>query len=82
MSSFSRFIDGVDVLPDDSWTPHTPSQLLFKLGVRNQPKDGQRKAVAEWLATNEPSTFLLMFLEDDGLVDGRSAEDASRHSAA
>ena len=80
--SYSRFIDGVEAVFDNSdWTPHTPSQLLGKLGMHDQPKDHQRDAVARWLETNEPTRFLQRLLEHDGLVDASSV-DASHHSAA
>lgn len=83
MTRFNRFIDGVDFIPVDSdWTPHTPSQLLAKLGVRDQPKQRQREAVARWLEDNEPSDLLRVFLEDDGLVEGFSVGGAFPHSAA
>jgi hypothetical protein len=76
----SRFIDGVDVFFDDSdWTPHSPSQLLAKLGVRDQPKTRQREAVAGWLKSNDPSPFLRTCLVDDGLL---GSVDSRRHSAA
>lgn len=80
--SYSRFIDGVEALCDDSdWTPITPSQLLAKLEMHGKPKDQQRDAVARWLETNEATRFLQASLEHDGLVDPPSV-DASHHSAA
>lgn len=83
MAKFNRFIDGVEFIPLDSdWTPYTPSQLLAKLGVRDAPKRHQREAVADWLGENQPTTFLRMCLEDDGLIAGSAGSGEPRHSAA
>ena len=83
MTRFSRFIDGVELVPAESdWTPYTPSQLLAKLRVRSRPRADQRAAIEKWLAANEPAPFLRMCLEDDGYVVGQRAQNERRQSAA
>lgn len=83
MTRFNRFVDGVELIPHGSdWTPYTPSQLLAKIGVRDAPRQRQREAVAAWLETNEPTTFLRMCLEDDGLIGDSTSSGQARHSAA
>lgn len=72
MTRYSRFIDGVDFVLDDSdWIPNTPSQLLAKLRVSRKSREEQRAAIGRWLETNEPSQFLRICLQDSGFVERR-----------
>jgi hypothetical protein len=73
----SRFTEDLVAIPAGTpWIPCSPSQLLLQLGVRTASRPVQRRAVAGWLAENEPTSFLRMGLETDGLVDAGE----SRHS--
>jgi hypothetical protein len=79
----SRFTEDLFLIPaGEEWVPRTPSQLLHQLGVRLDAKQNQRKAVASWLETNEPSPFLRRCLEMDQLVDVSSEPRSAGHSAA
>lgn len=83
MTSYNRFLDGVEFLPPGSdRTPYTPSQLLGRLGVRDAPKQSQRAAVAAWLQENEPTPLLGRFLADDGLIESAFAREDPPQSAA
>jgi hypothetical protein len=74
MARYSRFIDGVDFVLDDSdWVPNTPSQLLAKLRVSQNSREEQCAAIGRWLEVNEPSLFLRICLEDCGFIE-RSGE--------
>ena len=77
MARYSRFIDGVDFVLDDSdWIPNTPSQLLAKLRVSRKSREEQRVAIGRWLEANEPSQFLRICLQDSGFVE-RQRESGS-----
>ena len=63
-----RFVD-----PDEVRAPNVAAVLLVDLGVLEQPKDVQRRAVATWLEVNDPSPALLRSLRQAELLAARSS---------
>jgi hypothetical protein len=59
------------VPPGELPAPNFASVLLVDLDVIDEPIAVQRRTVAEWLETHEPSPALATSLERAGLVPGR-----------
>lgn len=68
LSSLDRFSD--PLTPMNYGGPPTNVPMLCKrLGVRGKPFDEKKKAVRDWLGSNEPTPFMMHQLQRDGYLD-------------